>query len=312
MKAWTFSPLLLAAAAQAHTIFQAVSVNGANQGQLKGVRSPSTNNPIYNADDANIACNTGLYQPVSTAVLSIPAGAQVGAWWQHLIGGPQGSNDADNPIASSHHGPIQAYLAAVSNAGTASPSGLKWFKIASDGLTNGVWGVDRMVQNGGWSYFTLPSCIAPGQYLLRVELLALHSAYNSGGSQFYVSCANIQVTGSGTFTGSNFLSFPGAYSRSDPGILLNIYGTSGNPDNNGKPYVAPGGAVNTCPSGGNPTTVAPTTTKPGTTANPTTTSGGGGCTVQKYGQCGGQGWTGCTVCVGSTCTKSGDFYSQCL
>lgn len=32
-----------------------------------------------------------------------------------------------------------------------------------------------------------------------------------------------------------------------------------------------------------------------------------------YGQCGGQGWSGDTTCVsGYTCTKSNDYYSQCL
>jgi hypothetical protein len=53
----------------------------------------------------------------------------------------------------------------------------------------------------------------------------------------------------------------------------------------------------------NPTTSNPTTSNP----NPT------GCTTAKYGQCGGQGYTGCTVCAsGSTCTYSNPYYSQCL
>jgi len=46
------------------------------------------------------------------------------------------------------------------------------------------------------------------------------------------------------------------------------------------------------------------------------TSGGGttsGCTSAKFGQCAGQGFTGCTVCAtGSTCMFNNDFYSQCL
>jgi hypothetical protein len=36
------------------------------------------------------------------------------------------------------------------------------------------------VSQNGWSYFTMPTCIAPGEYLLRVELLALHSAHQVG------------------------------------------------------------------------------------------------------------------------------------
>ncbi|KAI1183683.1 concanavalin A-like lectin/glucanase domain-containing protein [Nemania serpens] len=41
--------------------------------------------------------------------------------------------------------------------------------------------------------------------------------------------------------------------------------------------------------------------------------GSGGCTVAKYGQCGGQSYTGCTVCAsGSTCKAQSQWYSQCL
>jgi endo-1,4-beta-xylanase len=55
-----------------------------------------------------------------------------------------------------------------------------------------------------------------------------------------------------------------------------------------------------------------TTTTTGTT---TTTTGGAEPTgvAQKWGQCGGIGWTGPTTCVsGSTCQKVNDWYSQCL
>lgn len=43
-----------------------------------------------------------------------------------------------------------------------------------------------MYAAGGWHYFTMPTCIAPGDYLMRVELLALHSASSPGGAQFYM------------------------------------------------------------------------------------------------------------------------------
>lgn len=57
---------------------------------------------------------------------------------------------------------------------------------------------------------------------------------------FVVSCAQIRVTGSGTFTPTSTVSFPGAYKQDDPSILINIYGTKGAPDNGGKEYKAPG------------------------------------------------------------------------
>jgi cellulase len=128
--------------------------------------------------DGAIACNSGLSS--SSTIITIPAGAQVGALWGHIVGGAQGSNDADNPIAKSHKGPIQVYLAKVSNAASTGTSGLSWFKIASTGLSGGQWAVDTMIANGGWWYFTMPSCIAPGNYLMRVELLGEWHGYGLG------------------------------------------------------------------------------------------------------------------------------------
>ncbi|KAL5355076.1 glycoside hydrolase superfamily [Aspergillus floccosus] len=52
-----------------------------------------------------------------------------------------------------------------------------------------------------------------------------------------------------------------------------------------------------------------------TTTTRTTTSAGSGSTgvSQKWGQCGGIGWTGPTTCVsGTTCKYQNDWYSQCL
>ncbi|KAK0714411.1 glycosyl hydrolase family 62-domain-containing protein [Apiosordaria backusii] len=53
---------------------------------------------------------------------------------------------------------------------------------------------------------------------------------------------------------------------------------------------------------------APTTTAGGSTPQPT-----GGATVPRWGQCGGQGYTGPTSCESPyTCTASNQWYSQCL
>ncbi|KAF1917469.1 glycoside hydrolase [Ampelomyces quisqualis] len=220
----------LASTVSAHTIFQKVSVNGVDQGQLKGVRAPDSDYPIQNVNDGSFACNKDLKHKDST-IITIPAGAKVGAWWGHVIGGAQGANDPDNPIAKSHKGPISYWLAKVDNAATAGTTGLQWFKVSHDGLANGKWAVDTMIANQGWHYFNMPTCIAPGDYLMRVELLALHSAGSAGtcGAQFYMECAQIRVTGSGTNKGSNFVSFPGAYKANDPGIQVNIYDTKGQP-----------------------------------------------------------------------------------
>ncbi|KAJ3509775.1 hypothetical protein NLJ89_g5038 [Agrocybe chaxingu] len=60
----------------------------------------------------------------------------------------------------------------------------------------------------------------------------------------------------------------------------------------------------------------PGTTQPGspppTTSNPQPTQPPS-CAVPKWGQCGGQGYSGCTTCEsGSTCSISNTWYSQCL
>ncbi len=98
-----FNLVTLATAVSGHAIFQKVSVNGQDQGQLKGVRAPSSDYPIQNVNDANMACNVNIQYHDNT-IIKVPAGARVGAWWGHVIGGPQGSNDPDNPIAASHKG----------------------------------------------------------------------------------------------------------------------------------------------------------------------------------------------------------------
>ncbi|KAJ7754215.1 carbohydrate esterase family 1 and carbohydrate-binding module family 1 protein [Mycena maculata] len=57
------------------------------------------------------------------------------------------------------------------------------------------------------------------------------------------------------------------------------------------------------------TTTAPTAPPTTSSAPPTSTSG----TVAEYGQCGGIGWTGGTVCISPfTCQVSNAYYSQCL
>jgi len=164
--------LALAATSSAHTIFQKINVDGVDQGSLVGIRVPTSNNPIKDVNAAEMACNKGFSQPVSNKVIEVKAGAQIGAFWGHVIGGAQFANDKDNPIAPSHHGPIVTYLAKVDNAATADPNGLKWFKIQEEGKDqSGTWAVDKLYNKQGWYTFTLPKCIAPGNYLMRHEIL---------------------------------------------------------------------------------------------------------------------------------------------
>lgn len=69
---------------------------------------------------------------------------------------------------------------------------------------------------------TIPKCIASGDYLLRAEHIGLHVAQSKGGAQFYLSCAQLTISGGGSTEPPNKVAFPGAYSATDPGILINI------------------------------------------------------------------------------------------
>lgn len=107
---------------------------------------------------------------------------------------------------------------------TADPTTLNWFKIDEAGLnSDGTWASDTLIANNNTWSVTIPSDIASGPYLMRHELLALHSAENANGAQFYPMCANLIVTGSGSAVPSDTVKFPGGYTASDPGILINIY-----------------------------------------------------------------------------------------
>lgn len=165
----------LAASTSAHTIFQRMKVDGVDQGQLTGIRAPQNDNPVQNVKDSSIACNLGHVQPVSSKVIEVKAGSQISAFWGHVIGGAQRAGDPDHPIAKSHKGPVITYLAKVDNAATAQPSGLKWFKIQEEGVKGGTWAVDKVIQGQGWYNFQLPTCIAPGEYLMRHELIGKQS-----------------------------------------------------------------------------------------------------------------------------------------
>lgn len=67
---------------------------------------------------------------------------------------------------------LRSSSAKVPSATQTTVTGLNWFKIYEDGMdSDQSWGVDRLITNKGKVSFTIPSCIAAGQYLLRVEII---------------------------------------------------------------------------------------------------------------------------------------------
>ncbi|KAL4251818.1 Lytic polysaccharide monooxygenase AA9 [Abortiporus biennis] len=240
MKGFTalISFVCLAGSASARTVFSSLSVNGNWLGQDVAVRVPSANAPVTDINSDNMICNTGFIQPVSTAVASVPAGGQVTAHFHHTSAGYVGPDPSD-PLDPTNKGPALAYLAKIPSATQTGVTGLKWFKIWQDGYTvaNTQWASDRLYINGGNATFTIPSCIEAGQYLLRVESISLLEATEYPGAQFFLSCGQINVTGGGNASPAT-VSFPGAYTATDPGIVTNIF--------NENSYTPPGPAVFTC------------------------------------------------------------------
>ncbi|KAI5864592.1 glycoside hydrolase family 61 protein [Durotheca rogersii] len=142
---------------------------------------------------------------------------------------------------------LSAYMAKVPAGQTAADfdgSGQVWFKVYQD-LPTLSGGQYSWPSNGlGQISFAIPQCLAAGDYLFRIEHVALHSASAAGGAQFYISCAQVRVAG-GSAGGSaktptDLVAFPGAYKATDPGLLINIY------NNGGKQYQPAGPSVFQC------------------------------------------------------------------
>jgi cellulase len=132
---------------------------------------------------------------------------------------------ANEAIGGNHYGPVIIYMSKVSNAKTDAGAG-PWFKVDQQGYNVSAewWATQTLNANCGHRSFTVPADLEPGDYLIRAEVIALHVASSVGGAQFYMSCYQVTVTGSGTKSPAG-VTFPGAYSSSDPGILINIYET---------------------------------------------------------------------------------------
>ncbi|ESZ89490.1 glycoside hydrolase family 61 protein [Sclerotinia borealis F-4128] len=274
------------------------------------IRTPTFDGPITDVTTQYVACNGGPNPTTpSSNIIPVVAGSTIKATWRHTLTSTP-SNDATYIVDPSHLGPVMAYMKKVTDATTDVGYGSGWFKISEQGLNVATqkWATTDLINNAGVQSITIPSCIANGQYLLRAELIALHAAAGTQGAQLYMECGQINVSG-GTGTSSpSTVSFPGAYGQSDPGILINIYTTLTTYTIPGPTPFVCGAAQSTGTSSKATSTSLSTSTKTSSGAVATGTGVAG-----VYAQCGGQGWTGATVCAGgSTCIVSSVYYSQCL
>jgi len=139
--------------------------------------------------------------------------------------------------------------------------------------------IDCVLVNGERAPVRIPKDLAPGNYLLRHEIVALHIAPNNPEqAEFYPSCINLIVTGSGTGRAQgNLVNFPGGYNRNMDGFSKNIF--SGTHQNVGPPIAQLVGGGAASPSTTRPAST--TTARPGATAAPQPTKPSGSCKLRR-------------------------------
>ncbi|KAF7917894.1 uncharacterized protein EAE98_009922 [Botrytis deweyae] len=246
-----FSKSIIAAslltAVTAHQNFHQFWVNGVSPGYQVSIRMPPSNSPVLDVASDNITCNVnGNVVPSGVNTTAANEGDAITVQWD----------------SSTHPGPIQHYLfGPVDDASMATGIG-SWFKIDEYVEVNGTW-ASNLMDAGNMSYtFKLPTGMASGEYLLRSEMLALHSAQTVGGAQWYIGCAQLSITGTGGDSCGPSIELPGDYNATDPSIYIPdiYYGFDIST------YTPPGGAIATCGASGAGATGAASATAVATSA----------------------------------------------
>jgi lytic cellulose monooxygenase (C1-hydroxylating) len=253
-----FAAALLAGTVSAHTRVIDVWVNGVDQGDGRGkyIRSPDTNSPVKDLALPSIVCNAKGGQAVSSFV-SAAAGDTIDVEWYH-------DNRGDDIVDGSHLGPIITYIAKYAEGDGTGPV---WSKIAEEGYDGTTWAVTKLIKNKGKAQFQIPSALAAGKYLIRQEIIALHESdtrfdQNSArGAQFYPSCMQFDITGSGSAVPDTNFDFNTGYLYTDAGIHFNLYSSFTS-------YKIPGPKIWSAAGGGGGSNPPP----PTTTRRPTTST----------------------------------------
>ncbi|KAF8330766.1 glycosyl hydrolase family 61-domain-containing protein [Cantharellus anzutake] len=223
------------------------------------VRKPRDDGPIQDINDPALACNVYGIQPAD-----LVADANAGDLVTFQM----------NRWPSDHLGPLTGWMA---NCGGDCKSfdptkGNVWFKVSEDGLTNGQWASSKLISQGDKWSITIPPTIKAGQYLMRFELLALHSA---GQPQFYPFCAQLDIKGTGSSVPGpgDLTSIPGVYNNAGQAIYGDIWNNPTSwPIAGPRPVAFAGGPGNPNDGGGNATTTTTPATSTGDAGKPKPTS----------------------------------------
>ena len=163
--------------------------------------------------DPNVICHKGATP--GQASIEVAAGGSVQLQW--------------NTWPDTHHGPVIDYLANCNGeCTTVDKTTLKFNKIDEKGLISwdsqpGHWATDELLAAGKTWTAQIPQSVAPGNYVLRHELIGLHEANRDNGAQNYPQCINLKITGSGTDGLASGTLGTALYTPTDPGIKVDIY-----------------------------------------------------------------------------------------
>ncbi|KAI6780488.1 Polysaccharide monooxygenase Cel61a-like protein [Emericellopsis cladophorae] len=224
MFAKTLSVVALATAVSAHGHVQTVIADGveytgglphAAPADAVGWAAGNQDNGFVEpnaADTPDVICHKSATPASNAAIVS--AGSSLTLQWDTW------------PV--SHHGPVIDYIAPVSgDFSSIDKTSLQFVKLAEAGLNSGNnpgdWASDDLIANGNAWTVDIPANLAPGNYVLRHEIIALHSAAQVNGAQLYPQCINIEVTGSGSATPGGGAPFTTFYTPEDPGIQFSLY-----------------------------------------------------------------------------------------
>ncbi|KZS95010.1 glycoside hydrolase family 61 protein [Sistotremastrum niveocremeum HHB9708] len=211
MKSFGLILVLCASLASAHYTFPSLVVGGKTSAAWQYVRETNNYNsqaPVTDVTSADFRCYDSATNP-TTSTVTIAAGSQLGI-------------ECDNTIY--HPGVVNVYMAKAPSSVTGwAGDGAVWFKVYQiSAVTNGGTSISWPAQNLPGVTFTIPKNLPTGQYLVRIEAIALHTASTYGGAQFYISCGQLNVTGGGSGKPGPLVSIPGVYTGYEPGILINI------------------------------------------------------------------------------------------
>ncbi|KAI2611260.1 glycoside hydrolase family 61 protein [Hypoxylon fragiforme] len=143
------------------------------------------------------------------------------------------------PWPASHKGPVLDYLAKCDGpCETSDKTKFRFFKIGEAGWVDkasDLWAANILTNNNNSWLVRVPEDIAPGNYVLRHEIIALHAAGNPNGAQSYPFCFNLAIDSKGTASPAGIPATE-FYKADDPGIKFDLF-------SHPTAYVIPGPAL---------------------------------------------------------------------